>query len=594
MLLHRCALAGLLAVLGSIDAHANVYTVGPASTNGNCTHRTLQAAVDAAAAHAGPDEIRIYRNGDGYTAQAVVVNNQALTISGGFSSCEPLAPVGRTRLSGEGGTAAPVLTIRTSNGTPVDVQLRGLELVRGDQSVAGVSGGGLLVEAAGTVTLSDSRIAENQAPRGSGIAVVNTGFASMTLDIGDNVQVEKNGAAFREIGGGIFVYQATLRLGGIDTVVRNNVANIGGGIAVWSENVSLPALADIRSGGGPPDSVINGNVANATGGGLWVDGNSTVRLYTTDAGRPVGLVGNHAQLGGGIYAQGGGVRIQMWEGALIGNVADSRGGALYVGNGAYVGVGRYDESAPAGTVSCASTTPCALVIDNRAGSESVRLDGAVASLQNTDTELSSMVYLQSMLIAGNVGASLFHESGCTSNCSAGRIVLAVNSLIASNPESTALVSMGIGSTFACYLCTINGTGTGATTPLFETSGALDLGASILWEPGRDVIGSVLPSHLSAHELLVHDASDFSMSPGAIRAIRVGNPRFVALEAGDFNLAAGSPALDIARVYDVPEVDLAGNARVVDQPGVPDHDGPLDLGAFERALDTDAIFIDGFE
>jgi hypothetical protein len=129
-------------------------------------------------------------------------------------------------------------------------------------------------------------------------------------------------------------------------------------------------------------------------------------------------------------------------------------------------------------------------------------------------------------------------------------------------------------------------------PLFDSAGVLDLMYSIIWAPGRDVIGGHVPSALLADHLLLHDATDFPLLPD----IRTGNPRFVGPLAGNFRLVPLSPAIDSAPTVFDPPHDLAGSLRVVDIFDVSNDSGPMDLGAFElqRQKSNDFIFADGFE
>jgi hypothetical protein len=157
--------------------------------------------------------------------------------------------------------------------------------------------------------------------------------------------------------------------------------------------------------------------------------------------------------------------------------------------------------------------------------------------------------------------------------------------------------MSAGARFGCDSCTIASLGT-FSAPLFDMAGTLSLTRSIVWEPGRDIVGGRTPAIITAQDLLLHDRSDFPpVDFPAFSNITVGDPRFVAQGAGDFRLGVNSPALDRAADIGFPPTDLDGNPRAVDQPAVPDQPGPVDLGAYERADDgssSDAIFSDGFE
>jgi hypothetical protein len=75
-------------------------------------------------------------------------------------------------------------------------------------------------------------------------------------------------------------------------------------------------------------------------------------------------------------------------------------------------------------------------------------------------------------------------------------------------------------------------------------------------------------------LITHQAGAFAGSP------IVADPQL----AADLTPSSTSPALDRCSSIDVPAVDFRGQARVVDQPGIVDGIGALDIGAIERVAD----------
>jgi hypothetical protein len=596
MILQHRALAGLWVVLVPFGAFANVYTVGPGGGFVGCTHATVQAAVNAAAAHAGPDEIRISMGSGGYTNQAIVIDAQDVTLMGGFTSCDPFAPTGRTRLSGAGGVNAPVLKIQSTTGVPVHVDIDRLELVDGDNLAQLSAGGGLGISARGEVRVTNTRIANNRAWSGAGISIVgDLGDTATRLIVGDNVQIEDNtGVAFGNNGGGIDVYQAYLRLGGVDTVVRRNtVDGAGAGLMIRGTAADRAASVDITSGGQGNDGILSHNTATSMGGGLFVGDYATVRAFTTDSARPVIVAHNRSvgSYGGAVYARSATARVTFWESVVSENRAQQGGGAFIAEDGARIAMysGR-SAGAPAGTVACPSNDPCNVVY----GHTSDFPDGVVALVRNADPAAESSFEIDSGVIAGNVGSNLFSDRcgtpGQPELCGRPASVYLSNTLVAPNFDAGSVLAVRYGADFGCDLCTIASNGVGSTQPLFDTNGRLALTRSIVSQPGLDVIGGQVPSSLVAIALLLHDASDFPVRPD----IRVGDPRFLAQGAGDFRVAANSPALDSAGVADAPTLDLDGVTRVIDQPGVPNRLGPMDLGAYERAIDTDVIFVHAFE
>ncbi|UXI67009.1 hypothetical protein [Tahibacter amnicola] len=586
------------AVSAAAPVSAAIYSVGPSGTPGSCTHTTIQAAVNAAAANPGPDEIFVSTNGvNGYANQAITIVNQPLTLIGGFSDCFPLAPTGMTRLNGSGGAAAPVIFIQSTGDNTVDVQLERFEILNGDNTTGFTYGGGISIQARGQVSATHLRVAGNRAYYGAGIAVVgDLGEQATRLTIGDHVLVEDNltaGTNGGGSGGGIYVNSAALRLGGVNTVVRRNSASSGGGVAIGGNSPTQRSSLVLQSGGEGADRVIANNTASYAGGGLLVGAYSTATLFTTDPARPVSISGNSADYGGGIWAYGPETQVTMWEGRLHDNTARQAGGGITADRGAEVAFYPLSAgNAPQGAVACTASAYCNRLTDNRAGDSFAWL-GAVALMKNSEATVETKLILHSTVIAGNVGYTLFAD-GCDAPptpCGLPSSIRITNSLIAPNFDAESLLGVYQGGTlFRCDLCTIASNGVNGDDPFIESSSRVELSRSILWQPGRDIIGGSFTPQVQAQSLLLHDASDFAGQSH----VRVGDPHFIAQGAGDFRLAITSPALDSASAAAAPAFDLDGHLRNVDQPGLTNQQGPLDLGAFERHNDTDLIFRNSFE
>ncbi|MEO7757996.1 MAG: hypothetical protein ABIS07_15580, partial [Dokdonella sp.] len=443
---------------------------------------------------------------------------------------------------------------------------------------------------------SASLIADNVAVAGGGIAVFRQGDVMPMLFVGDDVRIENNSATN---GGGIYVWSAYLRIGGSGTIVRaNHVSGDdagGGGIAVLGSDPPRQALVEIVSGGADGAGIISANHAEL-GGGLYLGNGSTVQLYTTDPTQPVRLDHNDALLGGAVFVSGTTGDASIVEGVIDSNTSSLGGAAVVAWDG-----GRFTmrsltaTGVPADAVTCETPGACNRVSGNVAASVAAPMPGAIALLDNGIGASRSEVHFQSTHLLGNSGSSLFADRCRSANC-APLLVEIGNSRIVANPGAARLLEMGSGSGshFGCDLCTIAGFAA-SSEPLFDTNGELILSRSILWQPGRDIIGGRTPSYVGADSLQLHDRADFP-SP-AFQNIEVGDPRFVAPETGDFRLGVNSPALDRADVSALPPFDLDGHARAVDQPAVPDRPGVADLGAYERADDgasSDTVFANGFD
>jgi hypothetical protein len=572
-------------VFGPGVSLAAVYTVGPTGTPGTCTHTTIQAAIDAAASNPGSDEIRIAAN-QTWGALALYIENQDLDLSGGFSDCFPLAPTSQTTLSGAGGLSASVINV--SNTDSHLLRLHRLQIVDGDPvfAMAGSrDGGGLRIRGPGRLELEWVRIADNRAFTGGGIFLQNdTLDFPLTLAIADHVQIEDN-QAIEGYGGGIYMTGVNLTLAGVDTSIRRNSAgNNGGGIALLSGQSST---IDIASAGADADGVISANTTLVDGGGIYVEGNHEVYLYTSDPVSPVRLERNHARSGGAIYAERG-AAITMWEAIVSDNVATGDGAAVYL-DGAILGAYRIPgaSSPPAGATACALPIVCNLWEYNRALSDNgIPASGALATIGGAANTPSSL-RIESAVVRLNQGINLLSDV-CFSGICPLSVTLTNSAFVENTVQSFA--DSEYGSSLYLDTCTIADLGT-IDSPMFNVgNGVLSLSRSIIWQPGRTIIGS--SQVLVASFLLLHDVSQFPADPYILE----GDPRFVDPANGNFQLMANSPALDIAPVDEDHEVtlqDLARAGRVVDLPQIENLAGPLDLGAWERQ-EVDILFSNDFD
>jgi hypothetical protein len=251
-------LASLCAVLllaSMLPARAATFTVGG---DFQCTHSTIQAALDAAGQSPGLDTIRIANN-QSYTAQALVrgigtgAGGTGLEIIGGFSDCSDTSASGNTVISGQGGAEASVLTVNSG-----ETVLRNLSFIRGDASMVDGRGGGIRfsgTRAGDRLELFDVIVSQNRAAFGGGLQV-----AGGTVVIGAGTQFVLNTAQFS--GGGVHIrgssatnVATSVEMVGLDNLVINNEAlgvdpasgqfsgGFGGGVYV-----EAPAVATLRFG----------------------------------------------------------------------------------------------------------------------------------------------------------------------------------------------------------------------------------------------------------------------------------------------------------------------------------------------------------
>src|SRR5450432_3548913 len=286
--------------------------VGNTSSDSRCGYDTIQDAIDNVVC---PDTTIVITGERAYTAQHLTINNKSMTLSGlaPGASCAGTPPVicppgivcmnppppttPQVIISGAGFAGPSVLTI-TGNSS---VTLQYLEITGGKRS-ADFTGGGIDFAGSGTLTLDTSWVTNNSAGFGGGINVSGSPGPA-TLRIKANTFITGNTA--QDSGGGIrLAGNARLFMLEDNTFVAFNTATSGDGGAV---QVLGPARADIGSpGAGASLGVIYSNTA-VNGGGVSVDasqnnGQAFLRLFSTDATRPVRISGNAASAnGGGIY-----------------------------------------------------------------------------------------------------------------------------------------------------------------------------------------------------------------------------------------------------------------------------------------------------
>jgi len=131
------AFAWLIALLAALPTQAAVFSVG---VGAECTHTTIQAAINAAQNNPGADTVRITRSLF-YIEQALVLSTaQEVDLVGGFATCKQAASDGvLTDVSGINGAEEPVMRITINSGGLV--RLRHLTILRGDEDGAGNGGG---------------------------------------------------------------------------------------------------------------------------------------------------------------------------------------------------------------------------------------------------------------------------------------------------------------------------------------------------------------------------------------------------------------------------------------------------------------------
>lgn len=580
----RAIPALLLALTAAPAADAATFLVG----GDDCDFATIQPAIDAAAANAGFDTIRVAMNAP-YTAQALRMDAQDVEIVGGFAACASATPTpgAKTTISGAGGAADSVLVILGSG----ERLLRNLAITGGDETDGG-TGGGIDFQGSGALTLRGVVVGQNRAGFGGGISFEALG-AGAALSFANDVVVQNNLAAGS--GGGIRISgDARLFMIAPDSTVTGNEAlgnvadsGYGGGIQVVA-----PARALIGSPGFGNIGAVAFNRAKF-GGGIAVtarddgdsDGTSAV-LFTTDPLRPVRVHGNVASIaGGGAYLSENNDIDSTEETALCAyefRIDDNRapeGAAFFLDtdNALTVRAGAAARLNVSDTFRCggvgAPPDPAARACATGVACNSI--DGNVVQQANGQPATGAVVRLKEnatiegrrIAFTGNSGNDLMLVSANAE----GPVPFHVDirdCLVAGNQLTARLIAAD---TALIDSCTMAGNSLALST--LSITARAEIRNSIVWQPGFATLAPA-PAVLAGSMLLSNDLVGL---PGATDA----PPRFIDPPRGDFRLRAASPAVDFAPPVAGDDRDLDGLPHDQDLPIAANLFGTRDLGAYER-------------
>lgn len=260
-----------------------------------------------------------------------VYNNTATTFGGGVrlfgarlfiensNIHDNTAPLGGGVYGTLESTYSPVLDL-TSNVNISD-----------NQALTGAGQGGGVFLREGTFTLAGgSAISSNDALQGGGVYLDNSDMDALDVSINGNTSTND--------GGGIYINAGTLNFSGGWTLRENTAGGSGGAVAALGD-----ATAEFRAG---RYSLVYFNRAQGGHGGfLYLNNNTTVKLYAT-AGAEMYVYANHASdNGGALYADNNGYFDVYGQVNFERNRADN-GGAIYLSNGSRVWLDDYVNEYP--------------------------------------------------------------------------------------------------------------------------------------------------------------------------------------------------------------------------------------------------------
>lgn len=537
-------------------------------TGSGCTHATIQAAIEAAASSPGADTIRITRSLT-YTAQAVSINTaQELTLEGGYATCAQGAPdTTKTVVSGSGGAAESVFRITAPTGAWI--RLRRLEISGGDVATTG-RGGGIRFSGDGILEISDSVIANNIAGYGGGIAAEGTG-SNAELVLGTNVVVSGNTARYD--GGGVLAQGIEMSMLHSGSWIYNNHAQgtsntgYGGGLLVLATN--RPSYAYVGTGTGVLGTIL-GNDARY-GGGVAILGQGSevaeLQLFATDPAYQAYVGGNTASVLGGGLYLGTAQARARLWNAVLDNNEAPNGAAAWLAAAAGLYV-NFGAMHPQ-AVGCTIGKDCGRISNNIANA-----DADPGSIVHGETgAILQFGYLPASAPADARGGVVIRNNTAASIFGGAAGTQIYRSIIVDNTTSSDVIKLS-GAPFHLVDSTIAGNAIGGGSAILRTTNiAVTIQRSILWQPGRTVLsrsgGSVTVERMVANE-------NGGLGAGAA----VFDPRFVDAARGDYGLRAGSRAVDYALAIPGNGRDAFGQPRNVDLFN-PDQSSPRDVGALER-------------
>jgi hypothetical protein len=155
-----------------------VVTVGRAAPGGNCTVKSLKAALEKTKNDDCYENVIWISNDldqDFFPEGTVEIDNQNVEITGGFADCNGFAgPSGYLPLSGAGGASESVIRIRGHS----RVWLSHLEIVDGDEGADG-DGGGIDFKGSGSLELRHVHLLRNRSGYGGGMLVSGGSFQTV-------------------------------------------------------------------------------------------------------------------------------------------------------------------------------------------------------------------------------------------------------------------------------------------------------------------------------------------------------------------------------------------------------------------------------
>jgi hypothetical protein len=541
----------LVAATGICDT----YTVG---SDGVCSAPTIGEALLLTILNPGKDLIRIADN-QTYTAQQIVVSNQAVSLVGGYDTCSDNTTSGATVLSGFGGSSNPVISIDNTTITNTTIELVNLTILAGEV-------GGIDISGDVYVTLENTVVTANDGSLGGGITIDGTDGAVLAID--ELSQVTSNNAS--DSGGGIHCSNSGI-IGLWGRIYDNEASNMGGGI--YLNNCTLNAF-------GAASSEIADNRADL-GGGILATAASTVNLLGEQQ-HPFVVTGNQATTGGGLYLMGYPTTAELVNCSVVRNTGTAGGGGFYISSYAELTMDRDTES-------CSRGLRCSTLENNANGVAGTAKGGAIA------VRTGGRASIRQTYIAGNQGDA---RGGIASVDGTDSFLLLEGVVVYDSYPGIELIHIDVDNEASVRLAHVSTAGNvTASGKLIHVgmNARIELLSSVFGESAGqlfDPFGTGGTGRIDC--VIAHELASAPVFVSPTRSVVNSDPSqlFVAPASGQLHLRASSPAIDFCStsVYVPTDDDIDNEVRGWDDPTVSNGYGTYDIGADERR----PLFTDGFE
>lgn len=573
-------------------------TIASVGNGMECTHSTIQAAIDS-----GADEVRVVFD-HVYEENLTIVADGDLIVRGDFSTCINANNGSvdfahqRSEINGITGTVINIVApaLKSNKGTTAPkITLYHLEIYGGTASLIS-AGGGIHMESdvEADVNIWNNSIHNNISFTGGGVGILGAGVISLS----SNTTIFNNSAQY---GGGVYCSNSATDIVSFDISVTSNTAfksvgiENGKGGGIFASNGCVVSLHNRPGGAG-----VSLNQAEGQGGGIYAQSGAKVYLLpiiwcepgnicTTTA---VNLIGNVSdsdnsdnENGGGALITGTNTFLRIHDGNIFGNKAGGHGGAISIEDGARLSTGKSQN--------CWDNDHCVYFANNKAGELSFGAGGAIfnsssiaeidhATFEGNRADFGTVLYGSGLNSLTTINGSIFNHNGdgggnVGANGFSDNYVLRVVSDAVLHLRS---------STIADNNATLSVLGIGSSV-----TSASSIYSSIIHDTDSGNVFSSSSGYVTDC-VMAHETGSF-LAVGSSTAVI--DPLFIDRGNRDYHIQRFSLAIDYCDNFfggsDTSDVDL--EFRGYDDPSIVNNLGPYDVGA-DETYETDIIFKHGFE